>query len=156
MKIIDKSLLDKTTEKATKSTRLRMNHNFHASEDAPINRLLNAMEPDTYIRPHRHLNPGKEEIFLLLRGKAVLFVFDENGNITNQLMLSPDEGVYGAELEPGVWHSLLVLESGTVVYEVKEGPFIPLNTADLASWSPDATDKESVRKYMDFLRKSIK
>lgn len=155
MKIIDKTLLDKTSEKATQSPRLRMNHNFHASEDATINRLLNAMEPDTYIRPHRHLNPDKEEIFLLLRGKAILFIFDDNGNITSQLSLNPVEGVYGAELEPGVWHSLLVLESGTVVYEVKEGPFAPLSPENLAPWSPNASDKESVTQYMDFLKKSI-
>lgn len=57
-----------------------MNYNFHEQLDDPVNRLLNAMEPDTYIRPHRHLNPDKDEIFLLLRGKAMLFIFDNDGN----------------------------------------------------------------------------
>ena len=67
MKIIDKQLLDKTNEQAKQSPRLRMNYNFHERLDDPVNRLLNAMEPGSYIRPHRHLDPDKDEIFLLLR-----------------------------------------------------------------------------------------
>lgn len=74
MKIIDKQLLDKTSEQAKQSPRLRMNYNFHERLDDPVNRLLNAMEPGSYIRPHRHLDPDKDEIFLLLRGKAVVFL----------------------------------------------------------------------------------
>ena len=66
MKIIDEQLLNETQAKAMKSPRLRMNYNFHEQLDDPINRLLNAMEPGTYLRPHRHLNPAKDEIFLLL------------------------------------------------------------------------------------------
>ena len=70
MKIINEQLLDETQAKALQSPRLRMNYNFHEKLDDPINRLLNAMEPGTYLRPHRHLNPAKDEIFLLLRGKV--------------------------------------------------------------------------------------
>ena len=70
MKIINEQLLDETQAKALQSPRLRMNYNFHERLDDPINRLLNAMEPGTYLRPHRHLNPAKDEIFLLLRGKV--------------------------------------------------------------------------------------
>ena len=117
MKIIDKQLLDKTSEQAKQSPRLRMNYNFHERLDDPVNRLLNAMEPDTYIRPHRHLNPDKDEIFLLLRGKAVVFIFDAQGNITEKVLLDPLVGSYGAEIKPGIWHCLLVLEPDTVVYE---------------------------------------
>ena len=82
MKIINEQLLDETQAKALQSPRLRMNYNFHEKLDDPINRLLNAMEPGTYLRPHRHLNPAKDEIFLLLRGKVAVFLFDEEGNIT--------------------------------------------------------------------------
>ena len=57
MKIINEQLLDETQAKALQSPRLRMNYNFHERLDDPINRLLNAMEPGTYLRPHRHLNP---------------------------------------------------------------------------------------------------
>ena len=69
MKIINEALLDETTGRAKQSPRLRMNYNFHEHLDDPVNRLLNALEPGTYLRPHRHLNPKKDEIFLLLRGR---------------------------------------------------------------------------------------
>lgn len=156
MKVIDTALLDNISEKAKHSPRLRMNHNFHESLDAPVNRLLNAMEPNTYLRPHRHLTPPKEEIFLILRGKAILFIFDEIGNITDTRTLSPQEGTYGAELEPGVWHSLLVIEPNTVIYEVKEGPFTPLCAEDFAPWSPEPTDTETAKAYIKHLRSYIK
>jgi len=153
MKIIDKQLLDKTSEAAKQSPRLRMNYNFHEDTNDPLNRLMNAIEPDSYIRPHRH--PDKEEIFFLLRGKAAFFLFDDEGNITDKLILCPEEGVYGAEIAPGIWHNLLVLESDTVVYEIKRGPFAPLASENLAPWGPSAEDPEAIKEYMDYLRSKI-
>ena len=151
MKIINEQLLDETREKALQSPRLRMNYNFHERLDDPINRLLNAMEPGTYLRPHRHLNPEKDEIFLLLRGKVAVFLFDDEGNITEKITLCPKEGIYGAEIKASIWHGLLVLEPGSVIYEVKQGPFVPLSPDNLAPWSPDAEDTEGVRKYIEYL-----
>lgn len=155
MKIIDEHLLNETSEQAKHSLRLRMNYNFHEKLDDPVNRMLNAMEPGTYLRPHRHLNPDKEEIFLLLRGKVVLFLFDDLGHITDHLVLAPREGVYGAEVKAGIWHTLVVLESNTVVYEVKQGPFVPLSQENFASWSPAAEDKEAAKQYQEFLLSQI-
>lgn len=79
MKIINEALLNETTGRAKQSPRLRMNYNFHEHLDDPVNRLLNALEPGTYLRPHRHLNPKKDEIFLLLRGRIAVFLFDNKG-----------------------------------------------------------------------------
>lgn len=151
MKIISKQLLDETTERAKHSPRLRMNYNFHEELDDPINRLINAIEPGTYLRPHRHLNPDKDETFLLLRGKVGIFLFDNEGNITEKLILDPLAGVYGADIKAGTWHGLLVLETGSVIYEVKQGPFAPLSAENLAPWSPDANDTEKVQAYMEWL-----
>ena len=155
MKIINKQLLDETSERAKQSPRLRMNYNFHEQLDDPVNRLLNAMEPDTYIRPHRHLNPDKDEIFLLLRGKAMLFIFDNDGNITEKLLLDPLAGSYGAEIKPGIWQSLLVLESGTVIYEVKPGPFAPLHPENMAPWSPEPDDEKGIDEYLTYLTSNL-
>ena len=155
MKLIDKQLLDKTSEAAKRSPRLRMNYNFHEDTDDLLNRFMNAIEPDSYIRPHRHMNPDKEEIFILLRGKAAFFVFDDEGNITEQTILSPADGVYGAEIGPAIWHCLLVLEPDTVVYEIKRGPFAPLTPDNFAPWSPEVENVEAVKEYMDYLRSKI-
>ena len=155
MKLITEQLLDETTAKAKVNPRLRMNYNFHEDLDDPVNRLLNAMEPGTYLRPHRHLNPDKDEVFLLLRGKAAVFIFDESGNVTETIILCPTEGVYGAEIKAGVWHGMLVLESGSVVYEVKKGPFAPLSPENLAPWSPAAEDKEAADAYIKKLEELL-
>ncbi|MDR1224951.1 MAG: WbuC family cupin fold metalloprotein [Tannerella sp.] len=155
MKLIDKKLLDETTQKAKQSPRLRMNYNFHESLDDPLNRLINAMEPDTYLRPHRHKNPDKNEIFLLLRGKAALLLFDDEGNVTETVMLDPSAGIYGGELPPGVWHTLIVLESGSVIYEIKQGPFAPLSPENMAPWSPAAEDADEAKKYMEQLKSCL-
>ena len=155
IKIINKELLDETTERAKKSQRLRMNYNFHETLDDPINRLLNALEPETYLRPHRHINPDKEEIFLLLRGKVAVFLFDDDGGITDTLLLDPLNGYYGAEIKPDIWHGLLVLESGSVIYEVKQGPFAPLTPENMAPWAPSADDAKGVGEYLDRLRITV-
>lgn len=151
MKIIDKQLLDETTAKARINPRLRMNHNLHDELDNPVNRLVNAMEPGTYLRPHRHSNPDKEESFLVLRGKAAFFVFDEEGNVTEKTVLCPAEGVYGADIKAGVWHGMLILEPGTVVYEAKQGPYAPLTPENMASWSPAPEDTGAVTLFLEKL-----
>ena len=151
MKLIDEKLLNETMKKAQESPRLRMNHNFHDTLDDPINRLINAMEPGTYLRPHRHKNPDKIEIFLVLRGKTALFLFDDEGTITESCVLDPKTGIYGGEIPADVWHTLLVLEPGTTVYEVKQGPYAPLSPENFAPWSPAPEDTEAVKLFMNKL-----
>lgn len=151
MESIDKNLLDKLTAQAKTASRGRINHNFHRSLDEPLHRLLNALEPGTYVRPHRHKNPDKEESFVLLRGKVVFFIFDDQGNILSRHFLSPADGAYGMDIEAGVWHSLVVLESGSVIYETKLGPFAPLSEENMAPWSPPAEDIEAAKAYMEML-----
>ena len=155
MESIDKNLLDKLTAQAKTASRGRINHNFHRSLDEPLHRLLNALEPGTYVRPHRHKNPDKEESFVLLRGKVVFFIFDDQGNILSHHFLSPAEGMYGMDIEAGVWHSLVVLESGSVIYETKLGPFAPLSEENMAPWSPPAEEIEAAKTYMEMLMGKI-
>lgn len=156
MKIIDRQLLDETTVRAKQSARLRMNYNFHDRLDDPVNRLINAMEPGTYLRPHRHLDPPKDESFLILRGRVACFTFDNDGNILEKTILDPLAGVYGADIPAGVWHTLVVLESGSVIYEAKPGPFTPLSPEHMAPWSPEADDREGFEKYLHILITDIK
>jgi len=155
MKLIDRDLLDKVSHEAKAAARLRMNYNFHQSLNASLHRLINAVEPGTYFRPHRHLNPGREESFLVLRGRVVFFLFDNEGNIIEHRLIDPSAGVYGMDIEAGVWHSLVVLESDTVIYEAKLGPFIPLTEDNMAAWSPRVDDRLEAEAYMDGLMKRI-
>lgn len=149
MKLITETLLDEVTEQARKSPRLRMNHNFHESMEAPIHRMLNALEPGTYLIPHRH--PDKEETYLVLRGSLIAILFDEEGEVINKVTLNPKMGNYGIEIPAGTWHGIVVLEPGTVIYEIKQGPFSPLTPENLASWAPAPTDREKVDAYMKLM-----
>jgi len=144
---INDEFLDITTAKAKSSPRLRMNYNFHPNHEDTINRLLNAMEPWTYIQPHKHENPDRFEVFLALRGRFVVFNFDENGNIADHAILDAREGKYGVEIPPKTFHTLFSLETNSVAYEIKEGPFIPGVTKNVAPWAPAEGDLE-VRNYM--------
>lgn len=137
LKIISPKLLNELTQKAANSPRKRLNHNFHDDLADPINRMLNAFEPGTYIQPHKHENPDKREVFIVLRGSLVVVIFDDSGNPVDFILLDPAKGNYAIEVPPGVWHSVVSLEPETVVYEIKDGPYLPMNDKSFASWSPN-------------------
>lgn len=144
---ITNEFLDITSAKAKTVERKRMNYNFHPRLEDPINRLLNAMEPGTYIQPHKHEDPDKFEIFLALRGRFVAIIFDEKGNITDHTILDSREGLYGVEIPERVNHMLLSLETGSVAYEIKEGPYRPFTAKNFAPWAPAEGDPE-VENYI--------
>ena len=87
IKIVSPELLNKVIEKAKNSTRKRLNHNFHDDLADLINRMLNAFEPGTYIQPHKHENPDKREVFIVLRGSLVVVFFNNSGAPTDFVLL---------------------------------------------------------------------
>ena len=123
MKIIDDNLLNKVSAQAKDSPRLRMNYNFHQSLVDKCHRFLNAVEPGTKVEIHRH--PTKDESFVLLRGKVRVTTYNDDGTVIESVVLCPDEGLYGVDIPKNVWHKLESLESGSVIFECKEGPFVP-------------------------------
>ena len=116
---------------------------------------MNALEPGSYLPAHRHLNPAKDEAIVVLRGSVASFIFDDRGEIAECAVIDPQQGVYGFDIPAGEWHSLLVLESGTVVYEVKPGPYIPLQESDLAPWTPHTGDAEGIGRYLKRLQDEL-
>jgi len=151
IKIVSPELLDELSQKAMNSSRKRLNHNFHDDLADPINRMLNAFEPGTYIQPHKHENPDKREVFIVLRGSLVVVFFDNLGIPTDFVLLDRDKGNYAVEIPVGVWHSLFSLESGSVVYEVKDGPYLPISDKNFASWAP----KEGHPECAEYLKNLI-
>ena len=129
--------------KARNSSRKRMNFNFHKDEDAIIQRMLNAIEPGTYIRPHKHQDPDKNEVFLLLAGKALIIEFTDDGSIAESYVLDIEQGNYGAEIGPGCYHTIISLSSNTVAYELKEGPYLHATVKHFAPWAPEEGSSEA-------------
>jgi len=121
--IIDRELLDRVSAQAKKSPRLRMNYNFHHSLDEKCHRFLNAVEPGTEIPIHRH--PAKDESFVILRGKVRSTTYNDDGSVIESVVLCQEDGVYGVDIPKGIWHKLESLEPGSVIFECKEGPFVP-------------------------------
>lgn len=129
MQLINESLLNEVTRQAQESPRLRMNHNFHDSLDAKAQRLLNALEPGTLLPIHRH--PYTAETYLLLRGKIKVLYYNDQKELMETVVLEPKSGNYGIHIPKNQWHTLEVLESGSVIFEVKDGPYTPLEEKDV-------------------------
>ena len=147
---INTDLLNTVIGKTKLSSRKRLNHNFHSSMEDTFQRMLNCLEPETYCQPHKHENPDKREVFIILKGSAVVIEFDNSGNIIDSIVLDPQKGNYGTEIAPATWHTIISLEPGTVVYEFKDGPYSPLNDKDFALWAPKEGDA-STKKYNENL-----
>jgi cupin fold WbuC family metalloprotein len=148
---IDQSLLDSLSEKAKNAPRGRMNHNFHRELADPINRMLNAMEPGTYVAPHKHQDPDKREAFLILRGRVLVVEFTETGQVAEWQVLSPALGNFGVEIPPRTYHTLIALESGMVIYELKDGPYDAANDKVFAPWAPAEGAPEAPAYLADLL-----
>jgi cupin fold WbuC family metalloprotein len=133
---IDDLLTSDLIQKARNAARRRTNHNFHQNAGDRIHRMLHAMEPETYVQPHKHENPDKLEAFLVLKGKVAAIEYNDLGEIIDWIVLDPLVGNYGMEVPARSWHSIICLESGTVVYEVKDGPWNPVDDKFFAPWAP--------------------
>jgi cupin fold WbuC family metalloprotein len=140
---ITKELINEVSEKAKSSARKRSNYNFHESYDDPVQRFLNAVEPDSYLQPHKHENPDKTEIFLILRGRVLIVEFDETGKIADHFVLDSRVGNVGVEIPPRTWHSFIALQKGSILFEIKEGPFRQETGKTSASWAPEEGTREA-------------
>ena len=125
----DKKVLDELTQRAKESPRLRMNLDLRNSPEDGSQRMLNALEPGTVLPIHRHRTTS--EVVVMLRGRAVQYLYDEQGRETDAVLLAAGaldgDGVPGAvpgmTISKGQWHKLVALESGTVIFEAKDGAY---------------------------------
>ena len=152
MLVFGRELFDKQSEAARRSPRLRINYNFHASFEHPSQRVLNAMEPDSYARPHRHPLQTKDETFFILRGSFGALVFDETGNVREKALLRAGGELVGGNVPAGAFHTLVSLESGSVFFEVKAGPYEAATEKEWAPWAPEEGSAEGQRYLADLKR----
>ncbi len=143
MILIHDRLLNSLSQEAKEHGRKRKNHNFHTSLADPINRMLNAVEPESYVCPHKHEKPDKREVFILLKGQMAVFYFDDAGTVTESGVLDHELGCYGIEIPAGIWHTVVALKSGTVVYEIKDGPYRVEDDKHFAEWAPQDGSPEA-------------
>jgi cupin fold WbuC family metalloprotein len=134
--VIDNKLLAALSETAQSSPRLRKNHNIHAQLDDPVQRLFNAIEPNTYVRPHRHQGVDRWEFFQIVSGSAAVLTFEPDGKVLEKIVLSQSGPNVAIEIPANTWHTIVSLQPGTVLFEIKKGPYQPVSDKDFALWAP--------------------
>ena len=127
---ITQGILDKLTEEAKASPRLRMNMDLRNSSEDQSQRMLNAIEPGSPLPIHRHKDTS--ETVVCLRGRLVWEFYDELERIcTERIELSPNGQVVALNVPAGQWHTVKALESGSVILEMKDGPYEPQGPEDV-------------------------
>ncbi len=127
--VIDKLILDALSIEASESPRLRMNRDMRTSFDDKSQRMLNAIEPESELPIHRHRNSS--ESCIILRGSAEEIFYDDEGNITECVLMKAGSDCVGVNIEKGRWHKIISLEPGTVIFEAKDGEYSPLSKEDI-------------------------
>lgn len=141
MEIISSTDCELLSDKARSNIRKRQHFNLHNSFQDPCQRLLNAIEPDSYIRPHRHFTEPRDEMLVAIKGIFAVIFFEEKGAIQNIFILGSQHEReiinYAIFIPFDQWHTVISLELGSVLLEVKEGPFDPDQPKDMANWAPE-------------------
>lgn len=124
------------TAAAARRDRRRLNHNLHPTLADPVQRLVNVLHPGSYVRPHRHTQPPRWELFVILSGRAVVLTLADDGRVEERCELGGDGGAVAVEIEAGRWHTVLAVNRPAVLFEVKPGPYSPVSDKDFAAWAP--------------------
>jgi len=152
MYIFDKAEQEKLFHAARSRERLRMNYNIHPKLSDPVQRLFNAMQPLSYVQPHRHIGSDAWEVFVLVQGEGVALTFDEDGVVTHRAHLCVD-GARMVEIPTSTYHTVLALAEDTLFFEIKRGPYDPNKAKDFASWAPMENEAGS-QKYALWMQKA--
>ena len=129
--LIDNILLDKLTAQAQASPRLRMNLDLRNSAEDSSQRMLNAIEPGSVVPIHRHQKTS--ETLVVLRGRVVEDYYSSEGSVVATYELAAGGPACALNIPAGQWHTLRALDPGTVILEMKDGPYEPISPADILS-----------------------
>jgi cupin fold WbuC family metalloprotein len=143
---IDEELIQRKSRDAQTNERQREIHILHRGDSDALQRMVNALQPSSYIRPHRHVRPPKSETIVLLRGSLGFMTFHDDGTPDERdfIHLHPAKAV-GVDCREGIWHTFFALEPDTVVFEVKAGPHDAATDKEFAVWAPDETSPDAQR-----------
>ncbi len=143
--ILDQHLMERAIAQSRQSPRKRIIFPLHKSDDATLHRMFNVAQPGTYIRPHWHRDPPKDETLVVIRGALAVLIFSDDGDIRQTIKLKAGTSQFGVDLVAGVCHTFICLESDTVVFEVKSGPYHKATDKDFASWVPAEYTPEALQ-----------
>lgn len=148
---INSSLIVPTFAASRQSPRQRIIQPLHQTPDDRLQRMLNTLQPGSYIRPHQHA-PDRGESLIVLSGTLLYLTFDEDGAVRERLELKAGTERVGVDIQGGLYHSFAALEPDTVLFEVKPGPYDPETDKTFASWAPEENSPDAPA-YLDLLLK---
>jgi len=160
IRVFSTKYLDDIVDQAAVSPRRRQHRNIHTDYADPCQRLFNAIEPDSYLRPHRHGTAQGAETMIAVRGLMALIVFGDGGGIDEihrfgaGYYVQENRLPVGVEIPPACWHTVLALAPGSVLLEMKAGPFNPDASKFHAPWAPEEGG-EAGRHYLSELREKL-
>ncbi len=141
MEIFDTQHFDDLTTQAKSDSRLRQHRNIHQSCQYNCKHLFNAIKTGSYIRPHRHASEPREKLLIAIRGSVAFITFDDQGAVSGSLRFGTEkysnDFSSGIEVASHTWQTVIALEPGCILLEVKAGPFDANQPKDLALWSPE-------------------
>lgn len=145
-------MVGKLLSLSRQSSRLRMLQKLHKSHDAGVQRMFNALQPGTYIMPHRHLHPRKEETVMVVAGSLLFVEFADNGEVVNTLLLQPGTESFGVDVAPHVYHTYIPLKPDTLMLEIKDGPYAATNDKDVPDWAPREGSPEAEPYLLNLIK----
>jgi len=127
---------------------------LHTSPEENPQRMLNSLQPDSYIAPHRHLHPPKTETILLLQGRLCVIIYSDEGKTEAVHTLIAGGECFGIDIAPGCYHTFVALAPDTVFLEIKPGPYIAADDKDYATWAP-SEESQDAASFLAQLHKQL-
>ncbi len=140
---LDDTLIARGCKEAAASPRKRIIYPVQRTQADKVQRLINFLQPGTYIRPHLHPEPHATESVIVHRGAIGFLIFDNDGVVKDSFRLTAGTDACMTDMVPEVWHSFVVLQPDTVVIEFKKGPYDSKTDKRFAEWTPDEQSTEA-------------
>lgn len=137
LNILSTDLFEEGIRLSRVSPRKRIILPIHKSAEASMHRMLNFIQPGSYIRPHNHSLSNKTESVIVLQGAIRFFTFDENGKVVTDSIIGGTSKNFGVDIEPTVYHAFFAIESDTIIFETKPGPYEKATDKLFAEWAPE-------------------
>lgn len=145
---LSEQMIESGLRESRNSDRKRIILPIHRQQDAKVQRMINFLQPGTYIRPHKHPLDHASESLVIIQGSIRFYTFDDDGKVStiHKVNSKPLPGV--VDIEPLVWHSFIVLEENTILFECKKGPYDAETDKIFADWSPEEGSNK-VKEWME-------
>ena len=127
--LLDKTLLNQLSKSASENPRLRTSFDLRNTDKDNSQRMLNALQPGTILPIHRH--PFTAETLIMVRGSVCHKFFNDKGEVTDTYILKAGGDCSAIQIPAGQFHSLECLEADTVIFEAKDGPYMPVSAEDI-------------------------